>query len=79
MGFVFLEGRMKVDHVIRKGEGEGDSSPLIKLNSKFEIASMCEYKLISKVVEFSKVDLNSSFEFVDVESIPKVAEFSKAW
>jgi hypothetical protein len=46
---------MKVDHVIRGGEDEGkdDDSPLIELNSKFEIASM---QWIPKVVECSKVD-----------------------
>jgi hypothetical protein len=55
MGFAFLEGRMKVDHVIREDEGEGedDSSPLVELNSRFEFASM---QWIPKVVEYSKVD-----------------------
>jgi hypothetical protein len=41
----------KVDHVIR--EGEGDGSPLVELNSKFEFASM---QWIPKIVECSKVD-----------------------
>jgi hypothetical protein len=55
LGFAFLEGRMKVGHVIREGEdeGEGDGSPLVKLNSKFEIANI---QWIPKVVECSKVD-----------------------
>jgi hypothetical protein len=49
LGFASLEGRMKVGHVIREGEG----SPLVELNSKFEFASM---QWIPKVVECSKVD-----------------------
>jgi hypothetical protein len=68
---------MKVDHVIRENEDKDDDSPLIKLISNFEFASICEYKLISKIVESSKIDLNSSFEFADIESIPKVVESSK--
>jgi hypothetical protein len=79
MRFVFFEKRMKVDYVIRESESEseGDDSPLIKLNSNFEFASICECKLISKVVKFSKINLISNFEFVDVKSIPKIVEFSK--
>jgi hypothetical protein len=65
--------------VIREGEGEGEGSPLVELNSNFEFASICECKLISKVIESSKVDLNSNFEPADIESIPKVVESSKAW
>jgi hypothetical protein len=38
-----------------------------------------EYRLISKIVESSKIDMNSEFEFGDIESIPKIVEFSKAW
>jgi hypothetical protein len=46
---------MKIDHVIRenKNEDENDGSPLVKLNSKFEIANI---QWIPKVVECSKVD-----------------------
>jgi hypothetical protein len=53
--FASLEERMKVDHVIREGENEDENedSPLIKLNSKFEIASM---QWIPKIVECSKID-----------------------
>jgi hypothetical protein len=40
LGFVFFEERMKVDYVIREGDAEGDDLPLVKLNSKFEFASM---------------------------------------
>jgi hypothetical protein len=50
MGF---EGRMKIDHVIREGEGEDDSSSLVELNSRFEFANM---QWIPKIVECSKVD-----------------------
>jgi hypothetical protein len=75
MGFVFLEERMKIDHVIRESKNKNDDSPLIELNSNFEFASIYECKLISKIVKFSKIDLNSNFESADIESIPKVAEF----
>jgi hypothetical protein len=80
MGFVSFEKKIKVDHVIREGESEDESndSPLVELNSKFEFASICECKLISKVVESSKVDLSSNFEPAGVKSIPKVVESSKA-
>jgi hypothetical protein len=53
MGFAFLEGKMKIDHVIREDEGEDDNSPLVELNSNFEFASM---QWIPKIVEYSKVD-----------------------
>jgi hypothetical protein len=43
--------------VICEGEGEDDGSPLVELNSHFEFASM---QWIPKVVECSKVDLNSN-------------------
>jgi hypothetical protein len=36
-----------------------------------------EYRLISKIVEYSKINMNSNFEFEDVESIPKIVKFSK--
>jgi hypothetical protein len=41
MGFAFFEERMKVGHVIREGEdeGEGDSSPLVELNSNLRVCS----------------------------------------
>jgi hypothetical protein len=48
---------LKVGHVICEGEGEDDGSPLVELNSHFEFASM---QWIPKVVECSKVDLNSN-------------------
>jgi hypothetical protein len=79
MGFVFLEERIKIGHVICENENEDGGLSLIELNSKFEIASICECKLISKIVKFSKVNLNSSFEFADVGSIPKIVESSKVW
>jgi hypothetical protein len=79
MGFVIFEERMKIDHVIREDEDEDDDSSLIDLNSNFEFASIWEYKLISKIVKFSKIDLSSNFEFADVESISKIVESSKAW
>jgi hypothetical protein len=63
--------------VIRENKNENDDSSLIKLNSKFEFANICECKLILKIVEFSKVNLNPNFESGDIESIPKIVEFSK--
>jgi hypothetical protein len=74
MGFVFLEERMKINYVIR----EDNDSPLIELISNFEFTNMCECKLILKIVEFSKINLNSNFESADIKSIPKIAESSKA-
>jgi hypothetical protein len=63
--------------VIRENKSEDNDLSLIELNSNFEFASICEYKLISKIVEFSKVDLNLNFEFIDIESIPKIVKSSK--
>jgi hypothetical protein len=77
MEFVFFEEIMKVDHVIHKNKDKNDDSPLIKLNSKFEIANICECKLISKIVKFSKINLNSNFESADIKSISKIVESSK--
>jgi hypothetical protein len=48
MEFAFFERRIKIDHVIRESEDEDDNSSLIKLNSRFEFASM---QWIPKVVE----------------------------
>jgi hypothetical protein len=53
LGFASFEGKRKVGHVIREGEGEDDNLPLVELNSRFEFASM---QWIPKVVECSKVD-----------------------
>jgi hypothetical protein len=36
-----------------------------------------EYKLISKIIESSKINMSSNFESENVESIPKVVESSK--
>jgi hypothetical protein len=60
--------------VIRENKGEGDSSPLIELNSQFEFTSM---QWIPKIIESSKIDLNSNFESEDIELIPKVVKSSK--
>jgi hypothetical protein len=79
MGFVFFEGKIKIDYVIRKSKDKNNDSPLIKLNSRFEFANIYECKLILKIVKFSKINLNSNFESADIESIPKVVESSKAW
>jgi hypothetical protein len=40
MEFASFEGKMKIDHVIREDKGEDDSSSLVKLNSRFEFASI---------------------------------------
>jgi hypothetical protein len=43
----------KIDYVIREDKGENNDSPLIELNSKFEIANM---QWIPKIVEYSKIN-----------------------
>jgi hypothetical protein len=75
MGFVFFEERIKIDYVIRKNRN--NNSLLIKLNSNFEFTNIYKCRLISKIVEFSKIDMSSDFEFRNIESIPKIVEFSK--
>jgi hypothetical protein len=83
LGFAFLEGKIKVGHVIR--EDKGDDSPLIELNSNFEFANM---RWIPKIVEYSKVDefknynafedwLAFELRITNVKSISKVVESSK--
>jgi hypothetical protein len=72
----------KVDHVIRESEDKdkNDDSPYVKLNLKFWIYEYSyQYRLISKIVKSSKIDMNSDFEPGDIKSIPKIVESSKTW
>jgi hypothetical protein len=68
---------MKIDYVIRKNKNKDNGLPLIKLNSKFKFENLYECKLFSKIVNSSKINLISNFEFANIESISKIVESSK--